>query len=104
MLDGKGLSEENHLRFTLVAYSAGIGRLTDAEKMAQYMNDDPRQWSSIKTSLCLLSSKYSSLHRHVWGMNHPTNGYFRQGQMISNYVETVMDDYFRYCSVIPLKA
>ena len=103
MLNGMGLSEENRIRFTLVAYCAGIGRLADAQKIASYMNDDPREWSSIKYSLSLLSSKYSSLHSHVWGMNHPSNGYFRQGQMVANYVETIMADYGRYRLAIPRK-
>jgi membrane-bound lytic murein transglycosylase MltF len=103
MLGGMGLSQENRIRFTLVAYCAGIGRLIDAQKMAAYMNDDPREWSSIKYSLTLLSSRYSSLHSHVWGANHPSNGYFRQGQMVANYVETIMADYSRYQLAVPLK-
>jgi membrane-bound lytic murein transglycosylase MltF len=103
MLDGMGLSEENQIRFTLVAYCAGMGRVIDAQKMAVYMNDDPRQWNSIKYSLSLLSSKYASLHKQVWGMNHPSNGYFRQGIMVANYVETIMADYGRYRLAIPRK-
>ncbi|MCX6136733.1 MAG: transglycosylase SLT domain-containing protein [Ignavibacteriales bacterium] len=103
IVGGMGLSEENRIRFTLVAYCAGIGRLADAQKMASYMNDDPREWSSIKNSLSLLSIKYASLHSHVWGVNHPSNGYFRQGQMVAKYVETIMADYGRYRLAVPLK-
>jgi membrane-bound lytic murein transglycosylase F len=102
-LNGMGLSDENRIRFTLVAYCAGIGRLADAQKMAVYMKDDPREWSSIKYSLSLLSSRYSSLHTRVWGVNHPSSGYFRQGQMVANYVETIMADYGRYRLAVPRK-
>lgn len=93
---GLGLSEENQLKFTLAAYNAGPGRISDAQKMAEYVNDDPKEWKSIKNSLSLLSKKYSSLHRFVWDERKPTSGYFKGWKQTSNYVETVLayyDDY-----------
>lgn len=92
----QGLSEENRLKFTLAAYNAGPGRISDAQTMAKYVNDDPKEWKSIKNSLSLLSKKYSSLHRFVWDEKKPTNGYFRGWKQTSNYVESVLNSYTDY--------
>ncbi len=95
-LDNGKLTEENHLKLTLAAYNAGPGRISDAKKMAEYVNDDPNEWKSIKNSLSLLSKKYSSLHRFVWEEHKPTNGYFKGWRETSNYVESVMKYYGEY--------
>lgn len=94
-----GLSEENRVKFTLAAYNAGQGRISDAQKMAVYVNDNPKEWKSVKNSLSLLSKKYSSLHRFVWEEKKPTNGYFKGWKETSNYVESVMTFYDEYRKV-----
>jgi membrane-bound lytic murein transglycosylase F len=98
-----GLSEENRVKFTLAAYNAGPGRVMDAKKMAEYVNDDPREWKSVKNSLSLLSKKYSSLHRFVWVEKKPTNGYFKGWKETSNYVESVATIYAEYRKVFDKK-
>lgn len=98
-----GLSEENRLKFTLAAYNAGPGRIYDARKMASYVNDDPKEWKSVKNSLSLLSKKYSSLHKFVWEDQKPTNGYFKGWKETSNYVESVMNYYGEYRKVFDNK-
>lgn len=98
-----GLSEENRVKFTLAAYNAGPGRVMDAKKMAEYVNDDPREWKSVKNSLSLLSKKYSSLHRFVWVEKKPTNGYFKWWKETSNYVESVATIYAEYRKVFDKK-
>jgi membrane-bound lytic murein transglycosylase F len=95
----QGLSEENQLRFTLAAYNAGPGRIFDAQKLAEYVNDDPKEWKSIKNSLSLLSKKYSSLHRYVWEERKPTSGYFKGWKQTSNYVESVLNYYSDFKTV-----
>lgn len=92
----QGLDKENQLKMTLAAYNAGPGRIFDAQKMAQYVNDNPKEWKSIKNSLSLLSRKYSSLHRFVWEEKRPTNGYFTGWKQTSNYVESVLSQYKSY--------
>jgi len=99
--DGKGITEENRLKLMLAAYNAGVGRITDARVMAKYMSDDPNEWESVKTSLSLLSRKYSSLHEHVWEAGRPTNGYYTQWQQTTGYVERIMAYYTEYCKTIP---
>lgn len=98
-----GLTEDNHLKITLAAYNAGPGRISDAKKMAEYVNDDPKEWKSVKNSLSLLSKRYSSLHRFVWEEKKPTNGYFRGWKETSNYVESVMRYYDEYKRVFEKK-
>ena len=98
---GQGISEENRIRLTLAAYNAGVGRIADARAMARYMNDNPNEWSSVKSSLSLLSKKYSSLHKHVWETGHPSSGYYRQWQQTTGYVEDIMFHYAEYCRIIP---
>ena len=99
--DGEGITEENHIKLTLAAYNAGVGRIADARVMAKYMSDDPNEWESVKTSLSLLSKKYSSLHEHVWDAGRPTNGYYTQWQQTTGYVERIMAYYTEYCKTIP---
>lgn len=94
------LSEENRIKFTLAAYNAGFSRVIDAQKMALYVNDDPKEWKSIKNSMPLLSKKYSSLHRFVWEEKKPSSGYFRDWKQTANYVESVMTYYHEYKKAI----
>lgn len=100
----QGLNQENRLKFTLAAYNAGPGRISDAQRMAKYVNDDPKEWKSVKNSLSLLSKKYSSLHRFVWDEKKPTNGYFRGWKQTSNYVESVLNYYGDYKKVFNSEA
>jgi len=92
----QGLKSEEQLRLTLAAYNAGPGRIFDAQRMAEYVNDNPKEWNSVKNSLSLLSKKYSSLHRFVWEEKKPTNGYFTGWKQTANYVESVITQYENY--------
>lgn len=95
-LDGQNLTEENHIRLTLAAYNAGLGRVFDAQRMAMYCNDNPKEWTSVKNSFSLLSRKYSALHKNVWEEGRPSSGYFSDWQQTSNYVENIMGYYKEY--------
>lgn len=99
--DDKDMSGENRLKLTLAAYNAGPTRISDAQKMAKYVNDNPNDWQSVKNSLSLLSKKYASLHKYVWEEHKPTSGYFKDWQQTSNYVELVMGYYQDYKKVFP---
>ncbi|MDE3057486.1 MAG: transglycosylase SLT domain-containing protein [Bacteroidota bacterium] len=100
-LDAQGLTERNRLELTLAAYNAGYGRIADAQKIAEYMNDDPSQWLSIKSALPLLSRKYVSIHREIWESGRPSSGYFRNWRQTINYVEDVMGYYREYRKMLP---
>lgn len=99
--EGQGISAENRLKLTLAAYNAGVGRIADARAMAKYMNDNPNQWSSVKSALSLLSRKYTSLHSHVWEAGQPSSGYYSQWRQTTGYVESIMAYYAEYCKIIP---
>jgi len=102
--DRQGISTENRIRLTLASYNAGAGRIADARTIAKYMNDDPNEWGSVKSSLSLLSRKYSPLHALVWESGKPTSGYYRQWQQTTGYVDTIMSFYADYCKLIPENA
>jgi len=99
--EGQGISHENRLRLTLAAYNAGTARIEDARAMAKYMNDNPNEWSAVKSALSLLSRKYSTLHHNIWETGRPTSGYYRQWQQTTGYVESVMSYYAEYCRIFP---
>ena len=99
--EGQGISHENRLRLTLAAYNAGTARIEDARAMAKYMNDNPNEWSAVKSALSLLSRKYSGLHQNIWETGRPASGYYRQWQQTTGYVENVMWYYAEYCRLYP---
>jgi membrane-bound lytic murein transglycosylase F len=101
--DGNTMTGDNRIELTLAAYNAGLARVQDAQKMAQYVNDNPNEWSSVKNSFSLLSKKYSSLHKYVWAEKKPTSGYFKGWKQTSNYVESVMAYYRDYQKAFPDK-
>ena len=99
--ENQGLTENNRLRLTLAAYNAGSGRIADAQKIAEYMNDNPREWLAVKSALSLLSRRYSSIHRKIWEDGRPNSGYFRNWAQTVNYVEDVLVYYKEYCKLLP---
>ncbi len=81
----------------LAAYNAGINRVQDAMDVARYMNDNPKDWKSIRRALPFLSRKYASLHPHIWNDGRPPFGYFTQWRQTTKYVDSVMKYYKKYC-------
>ncbi|MGE5313815.1 MAG: transglycosylase SLT domain-containing protein [Acidobacteriota bacterium] len=99
--DAEHLSEEDRLSLTLAAYNAGLGRVQDAQAMAEYVNDNPNQWRCVRNALSLLSKKYATLHRHVWDTPRPPNGYFRDWKQTVQYVDGVMKSYNELRTYLP---
>jgi membrane-bound lytic murein transglycosylase MltF len=97
----EGLSEENSKKMALAAYNAGIGRVEDARKLSKYLNDSPNQWLSVKNSLSMLSSRYASLHQHVWAEGRPTAGYFKRWRQTTVYVDEISHLYSEICAEFP---
>lgn len=96
-----GITKKDGLKLTLAAYNAGRGRISDAQKIAQYMNDNPHQWLSVKSALPMMSRKYTAILQQIWDDGRPNSGYFRNWKQTVNYVEDVMGYYKEYCKLLP---
>jgi membrane-bound lytic murein transglycosylase F len=88
--------EENHIRLTLAAYNAGLNRVLDAQDVSAYLGDDPNLWTSVKSTLPLLTKRYESLHSNIWPSGRPRAGYFSDWRQTVGYVESVMSYYNHY--------
>lgn len=98
MFDGAG--EADRLKLTLAAYNAGVSRVYDAQEVAAYFQEQPNEWVSVKDALPLLSKRYYTLHRNVWGQEKPRGGWFGNAKETLGYVDAVMDYYDEYRNVL----
>lgn len=98
MFDGAG--EADRLKLTLAAYNAGVSRVYDAQEVAAYFQEKPNEWVSVKDALPLLSKRYYTLHKNVWGKEKPRGGWFGNAKETLNYVDAVMDYYDEYRTVL----
>ena len=92
----EGTRENDRIRLALAAYNAGIGRVYDAQEMAAYFHDNPREWRSVRDALPLLSKRYYTLHKHVWTQERPKTGWFGESLQTIAYVDRVMGYYEEY--------
>jgi membrane-bound lytic murein transglycosylase MltF len=90
---------EDAISLTLAAYNAGPGRIYDAQDLAAYMGEDPHSWQTIEKMLPLLSKRYYTLHRAVWGDGKPRSGYFGSWRQTVGYVESVLKVYDEYIHI-----
>lgn len=88
--------ENDRIRLTLAAYNAGPGRVFDAQDIARFLHESPNRWGVIRDALPLLSSRYSTLHQHIWESQRPRSGFFANSKETIGYVEKVMDYYDEY--------
>ncbi|MCX6347970.1 MAG: transporter substrate-binding domain-containing protein, partial [Candidatus Aureabacteria bacterium] len=74
--------------FSLAAYNAGIGHVSDARKLAKSLGLDPQRWfGNVEKAMTLLSySEYAEKARH---------GYVR-GEIPVNYVRQIVDRFRDY--------
>ena len=87
---------EDHVRISLAAYNAGLGRLRDSQTIAVYLGRNPNSWHEIKRILPMLSRQYQPLHRQVWAAGVPPSGYFKNQKQTITYVENIMQYYDEY--------
>ncbi len=92
----EGSNEADRLKLTLASYNAGAGRIYDAQELAAYLQDDPGRWQSVRDALPLLSKRYETLHRSVWPMQKPRNGWFGGSRQTVAYVDAVVNNYEAY--------
>ena len=92
--------ESDRLKLALAAYNAGLSRVQDAQELAQYLDADPVQWSSVKDALPFLSKRYYTLHQNVWQQEKPKSGWFGNSRETVAYVESIMSYYDEYRTVL----
>jgi membrane-bound lytic murein transglycosylase MltF len=89
----EGSGEADRLKLTLAAYNAGLSRVNDAQELASYLHEKPTEWQSVRDALPLLSKRFYTLHRSVWGQDKPRSGWFGNAGQTLKYVDSVMDYY-----------
>jgi len=93
----EGAEPSDRIKLTLAAYNAGIGRVYDAQVLAAYFHDNPRKWDAIRDALPLLSKRFYTLHRNIWGQDKPrVAGWFGNSRETLAYVDRIMDYYDEY--------
>jgi membrane-bound lytic murein transglycosylase F len=91
----------DRIALALAAYNAGPSRIYDAQELSAYLGLNPNSWSDVRESLPLLSKRYYSLHRALWGTDKPPCGYFRDWRQTIEYVEKVFRYYEEYLNRLP---
>jgi len=89
----EGSGEADRIKLTLAAYNAGLSRVYDAQELASYLQEQPTRWQSVKDALPLLSKRFYTLHRSVWGQDKPKSGWFGNSGQTLRYVDSVMGYY-----------
>jgi membrane-bound lytic murein transglycosylase F len=89
----EGSGDADRLKLTLAAYNAGLSRINDAQELASYLHTKPAEWEAVKDALPLLSKRFYTLHRSVWGQDKPRSGWFGNAGQTLKYVDSVMDYY-----------
>jgi membrane-bound lytic murein transglycosylase MltF len=79
----------DRLQIALAAYNCGIGRISDAQKICNYLGNSPKEWKSIRDALPFLSKRFSSLHSAIWNDEKPSGGYLNNWRETTSYVENV---------------
>jgi len=92
----QGAEPTERLKLTLAAYNAGLGRIYDAQAVAEYLHENPNTWESIQDALPLLSKRYYTLHQNVWPEGKPGVGCFGSARETVDYVNKVMENYEEY--------
>ncbi|HYQ87947.1 MAG TPA: transglycosylase SLT domain-containing protein [Bacteroidota bacterium] len=96
----KGAKARDRVRLALAAYNAGPARICDAQVLAAYIGENPGSWSSIQSTLPLLSKRCYSLHETVWPNGKPPSGYFGEANQTIDYVSSVVRTYSEYQSAM----
>jgi membrane-bound lytic murein transglycosylase F len=95
MLRKSGLENEELIRFTLAAYNAGEGRITDCRNFAQSKEVDNTRWADV-VSIIPLMREDSILEEET--VKH---GKF-QGYETIAYVDNIMALYNSFCMICPV--
>ena len=94
MFIGKGLSQEELIRFTLASYNAGEGRIIDCRNLAAAQGLDNRVWANIVTVIPMMREDAILQDESV------KLGKF-QGHETIAYIESVQSLYNAICTICP---
>ena len=86
----------DRIRLSLAAYNAGLGRIIDAQRIAEYLGNDPNSWEAVRDAMPYLSKKYYTLHASIWTEKKPSSGYMRNYRETQQYVDGVIRHYEDY--------
>lgn len=89
----EGSGDADRLKLTLAAYNAGLSRVYDAQELASYLHANPTEWQAVRDALPLLSKRFYTLHRSVWGQDKPRSGWFGNSGQTLKYVDSVLEYY-----------
>jgi hypothetical protein len=95
-----GAPEGDRIRLALAAYNAGVGRVNDAQELAEHLNLNPMEWQAVREALPLLSRRHRDLHEDVWEKEKPRSGWFGNSRETIAFVEGVMNHYDEYRLVL----
>jgi len=89
------LDSLERVRFTLAAYHAGVGHVTDARRLAMELQLDPNRWEGARAETLprLAQRRWYSETRH---------GYYRGDETV-RYVEEITNRYRMYTRLVPLE-
>jgi len=86
----------DQMRLALASYNCGVGRIFDAQSIAEYYKQAPNKWMNVKPYLATLKQTDWELHLQVWPDGKPKYGYFYGYNETINYVERIWDTYKIY--------
>jgi len=84
------------IKFTLASYNCGYGHVTDAQKLAEENNLDPKLWAGHVDKMLLALSSPKNYNKTF--IEH---GYVRGSEPV-NYIREIFERYERYKQLIPL--
>jgi membrane-bound lytic murein transglycosylase F len=87
---------QDRVQLALAAYNGGLQRVMAAREVARYFGEDPNKWESVRNKLPLLSRRYYTLHKSIWGEDKPPCGYFAGWRETTTYVQNIMQFYDQY--------
>lgn len=94
MFKGKGFSQEELIRFTLAAYNAGEGRISDCRNLAASMDIDNTVWENIVKLIPMMREDSILENENV------KLGKFYGHETIA-YIDSIMEIYSAICTIYP---
>ena len=93
--DKCGLDSVNVLKFTLAAYNAGVGHVSDAVRLAEAYGYNSKEWDRNVAYFMLVLSR-PEFYRDTLCRN----GYC-DGRQTYNFVNEIFENFRHYCNSVP---
>ena len=89
----KGVDEDNLVYFVVATYNAGLARMEDAMKIAEFQKKDATQWENVKEALLDLNNN------EIRNLTYLKTGKYNAKHTIK-YVDEVYIRYVHYCNLV----